>query len=335
MISLSQDPNWADVTPMPQLEEKITVVNIDTTDRFKETMGYFRAIMAKKELSRRAFDLTEQVIDLNSANYTAWHYRRQCLALFPELLDKEIDFVRQLAADSPKNYQIWHHRRTLLPSLLEIDHEYLGEELESTRLYILNDNKNYHVWTYRQWILSTYATPEIWQNELLFVDELLNQDVRNNSAWNQRHFVIFSGLHKEGRTSTVIHNEISFCIKQSLMAGVPNLVYNADGQPEVVINEDEPNCPAPVLLNESVWNYLESLIRDPAFKSFQKLAFYVLLVLHVSPRNRFAYSLLVEMLSVENCLHFPKSFWTQSQVGFLSFPCSALRFSCSFVTLID
>lgn len=31
---------------------------------------------------------------------------------------------------------------------------------------------------------------KLWDGELAFVEELLEDDVRNNSAWNQRHFVI-------------------------------------------------------------------------------------------------------------------------------------------------
>lgn len=31
---------------------------------------------------------------------------------------------------------------------------------------------------------------KLWDGELEYVEELLEEDVRNNSAWNQRHFVI-------------------------------------------------------------------------------------------------------------------------------------------------
>ena len=33
---------------------------------------------------------------------------------------------------------------------------------------------------------------KLWDDELEYVDQLLREDVRNNSVWNQRHFVIFS-----------------------------------------------------------------------------------------------------------------------------------------------
>ncbi len=31
---------------------------------------------------------------------------------------------------------------------------------------------------------------KLWDGELEYVEELLEEDVRNNSGWNQRHFVI-------------------------------------------------------------------------------------------------------------------------------------------------
>lgn len=41
-------------------------------------------------------------------------------------------------------------------------------------------------------VANIYSLQEykLWDNELEFVENLLEDDVRNNSAWNQRHFVI-------------------------------------------------------------------------------------------------------------------------------------------------
>ena len=38
------------------------------------------------------------------------------------------------------------------------------------------DSKNYHVWSHRHWVLKTF---ECWDGELDFVDELLEEDIRN------------------------------------------------------------------------------------------------------------------------------------------------------------
>ena len=47
--------------------------------------------------------------------------------------------------------------------------------------------KNYHAWAHRQAIVKQFG---LWQQELEVTTELLQEDVRNNSAWNQRFFVV-------------------------------------------------------------------------------------------------------------------------------------------------
>jgi protein farnesyltransferase/geranylgeranyltransferase type-1 subunit alpha len=42
-------------------------------------------------------------------------------------------------------------------------------------------------WAHRQWFLRKYKQ---WDGELDFIDELLRLDVRNNSAWNHRWYVV-------------------------------------------------------------------------------------------------------------------------------------------------
>jgi len=51
-----------------------------------------------------------------------------------------------------------------------------------------HDSKNYHVWSYRQWLVKRFA---LWDaGELEAIEDLLEKDVRNNSAWNHRYFVV-------------------------------------------------------------------------------------------------------------------------------------------------
>jgi protein farnesyltransferase/geranylgeranyltransferase type-1 subunit alpha len=39
---------------------------------------------------------------------------------------------------------------------------------------------------HRQWVIKTFG---LWDNELTYINRLLEEDVRNNSAWNQRYFI--------------------------------------------------------------------------------------------------------------------------------------------------
>ena len=51
------------------------------------------------------------------------------------------------------------------------------------------DAKNYHVWSYRQWLVRRF---NLWdKGELEDIELLLKHDIRNNSAWNHRWFVVF------------------------------------------------------------------------------------------------------------------------------------------------
>lgn len=74
-------------------------------------------------------------------------------------------------------------------------------------------------------MLNKYFYFRLYDNELNYVDTLLEQDVRNNSAWNQRYFVI---NNTTGFTDEVLKREIDYVL-------------------EMIKNAKE---------NESAWNYL-------------------------------------------------------------------------------
>ena len=45
------------------------------------------------------------------------------------------------------------------------------------------DAKNYHAWAHRQWVLKKFG---LWSGELDMISRFLDDDLRNNSAWNHR-----------------------------------------------------------------------------------------------------------------------------------------------------
>jgi hypothetical protein len=58
-----------------------------------DAMNYFRAFLDKNELSGRSLEVTTRVIELSSANYTAWYFRRLVLKHLNADLRPELDFV--------------------------------------------------------------------------------------------------------------------------------------------------------------------------------------------------------------------------------------------------
>ena len=153
--------------------------------------------MAAEECSPRCLRLTEHIISMNAAHYTVWLYRFKIVSTLNIPAPDEIAWLNEVALAHLKNYQIWHHRQLI------IDHYYpqiasdadalkkLGRsESQFITTMLAEDTKNYHVWSYRQYLvrkLNLFNLPE-----LLSTQNLIEDDVRNNSAWSHRFLVVFS-----------------------------------------------------------------------------------------------------------------------------------------------
>jgi len=239
-LPYSQREEWRDLAPIPQNDGPNPVVAIQYSPQFRETMDYFRAVLGKNEMSQRALDLTEDVIDLNAGNYTVWAYRRAVIDAISRDWNVELEWVSALADNNPKNYQIWQHRRYSLEKCnggssrgqQEID--FLNEFLTSEEL---NDAKNYHAWAHRQWVVRTFA---LWEGEHLLIEQLLEQDIRNNSAWNQRYFVV---SNTTDMSLTVRQSEVHWALEKAALA--PN--------------------------NESAWSYIRGMMESHQKADFPEL----------------------------------------------------------------
>lgn len=155
-----------------------------------------------------------------------------------------MDYIEEVIEDNPKNYQVWHHRRVIVEWLNDP-----SRELELTENILALDSKNYHAWQHRQWAIKTYkyflyhATlfksilivfflfiSSLFDDELQYVDRLISEDLRNNSAWNQRFFV----LKYTGITPDVLQREINYAINRIRL----------------------------IKTNESSWNFLRGLLQQ-------------------------------------------------------------------------
>ncbi|KAI3523557.1 hypothetical protein L1887_01775 [Cichorium endivia] len=262
-IPLRHRPEWSDITPVPQDDGPNPVVPIAYSEEFAETMDYFRAVYLADERSLRALQLTTEAIHFNAGNYTVWQFRRVILEALNVDLHDELEFVEHLASKNSKNYQLWHHRRWVAEKL---GSEAAGRELEFTKNIFLNDPKNYHAWSHRQWVLQNLGG---WENELAYCDKLLEDDIFNNSAWNQRYFVItrHPGI---GGIDGIRDSEVNYTIKAIMT------------KPE----------------NESPWRYLRGLYKNnmKAFITDPKVSTVCLKVLTSKVNCVFALSLLLDLL---------------------------------------
>lgn len=229
---------WKDVKPI-KLAEYDTISNLVYSD----TYDYFRAVVANQECSMRAFNLTEDCVKLNANNYTVWHYRRILLQELNIDLKNELNMINNLILKIRKNYQVWEHQKFVLKLMKKRIENYNSEIVHSIKKFfhkVLSkkvdgnekDWKNYHVWQQRQWFIQEW---DQFDNELDYTELMLDIDVRNNSAWNHRYFVISNT--DNGFEECIINRECKFTIEKLKM--VPH--------------------------NESAWNYLLGVIKKSKF----------------------------------------------------------------------
>ncbi|KAF4629344.1 hypothetical protein G7Y89_g8805 [Cudoniella acicularis] len=255
------DPEWDDVVPIPQDDGEGALAQIAYTDEYAEAMGYLRAVMASKEHSPRVLELTEHIISLNPAHYTVWLYRASTLFAISSPIEEELTWVNDVALENQKNYQIWHHRQLLIdalyPSISSPEELKALEDSERTFMTQMfdQDSKNYHVWCYRQYLVKKFNLFSS-SEELKSVELLLRKDVRNNSAWSHRFFLVFSNP--------------AYCTE-----GSKATEYDAKISDEILDREIE-FCKAATFeapQNQSPWNYLRGVLRKGGRK-LQTLEFF-------------------------------------------------------------
>ncbi|KZT07094.1 protein prenylyltransferase [Laetiporus sulphureus 93-53] len=229
----SERSEWADVVPIQQYQGIDPLAPINYSVEYQDATDYFRGIVKTGEMSSRVLQLTEHIIRMNPAHYSAWQYRYRTLLALNSSLEEELRLMDRYAIEYLKTYQVWHHRRLLLTALRSVDAA--AAELAFIARALETDTKNYHTWSYRQWVLAHFNDEErLWAGERGWTDDLLEQDVRNNSAWHHRFFVVWDSGVRQGDEDReeVLRRELAFTKEKIALA--PN--------------------------NPSAWNYLRGVL---------------------------------------------------------------------------
>lgn len=83
---------------------------------------------------------------------------------------KELEFTDDILRDDSKNYHAWQHRC----AIFHFECNTTGHSKQSL--------------AFRQWVVENF---QLWgESELDYCARLLEEDQRNNSAWNYRYFII-------------------------------------------------------------------------------------------------------------------------------------------------
>ena len=115
------------------------------------------------------------------------------------------------------------------------------------------DAKNYHVWTYRQWLCRRFPDPLLTTDmELRAIDALIQEDVRNNSAWSHRYFVCF------GVEELAAIEKSESGIRKEVLASGKLVVDEEVVEREMNYAKDHISW-APQ--NPSPWNYLKGVVK--------------------------------------------------------------------------
>ncbi|EJU02475.1 protein prenylyltransferase [Dacryopinax primogenitus] len=260
-ILFKDRPEWSDVTAVPQDDgPSPPLAPIMYNDKYKDATSYFRAIYVSQEHSQRVLDLTLEIIKQNASHYTVWQYRYRTLIALNSPLTEELHLLSKLLPTHLKSYQAWNHRRLLL---LQLGKKSARSELAFAEIALAKDAKNYHTWVYREWLLCNFFAPmpfvtsttisptegeeptiedlddegwvddEVWREEVAFTDRMLEDDVRNNSVWHHRFFVLFEGPRARP-SPELVQSEIDYTEHKIALA--PN--------------------------NASAWNYLRGLLSN-------------------------------------------------------------------------
>lgn len=146
---------------------------------------------------------------------------------------EELSWLTATSMKNLKNYQIWQHRQVVMSKLSTLP----DGETKFLADVLAKDTKNYHVWSYRQWLVKHFG---LWAEdgaagaaELAYTKHMLSLDVRNNSAWNHRYFVLFQKSGRDTLPEAVIEREVRLA-KEAV--------------------EKAPQ-------NQSSWNYLKGVLR--------------------------------------------------------------------------
>ncbi len=193
-MSTFEDFDWSDLTPISIPQSTTDLCTIAYKPKYTQLTSYFRPLMSKKEYSERALFLTSEIISMNPAHYTVWHYRYEIHKVLEKSLTDELEWVDGIALEISKNYQIWNYREKLLD--FKGSAEDLIKEFVLIDIMLDEDSKNYHVWSHREWVIKHLGlnTEGVLERELEFTERFIDDDVRNNSAWNHRFFSVFSKI---------------------------------------------------------------------------------------------------------------------------------------------
>ncbi|PXF43821.1 Geranylgeranyl transferase type-2 subunit alpha [Gracilariopsis chorda] len=161
---------------------------------------------------REKYLVVERALETNPDEYTLWAFRREVFLLrcehdSPEtvlsLWKEELFLTTRALQRHPKAYPAWQHRLWLLEDAEVANHipsearlEAIKSEQKLSQYMLFKDGRNFHGWAHRMRVKSVLISvlPEhesqLEREELAFVEEKINDDFSNYSAWHHRSVLL-------------------------------------------------------------------------------------------------------------------------------------------------
>ncbi|EAY16569.1 prenyltransferase alpha subunit, putative [Trichomonas vaginalis G3] len=174
--------DWKDIEPLPLPQQPGDPFQVEYTEDYVDLMGYFLAVLHKKEVSQRALEITNKVIQRFHSHYTAWWYKYYILEKIGYDFKTELQNLEKIIKDAPKSYQAWHYRQWLLERTNE-----KVDEVSFLKEVFLIDAKNFHAWSYAIWFADHF---KLYKEIYDLANYQIEIDMRNNSAWNTRKAMV-------------------------------------------------------------------------------------------------------------------------------------------------
>lgn len=141
-------------------------------------LGIYKALFVKRELSRRALYVCNEMLQQCEVRYATWSYRMDIVKGIECDWEREFDFAEATITRSIKCFHAWTYMQWLFdvcPSPRD------GISLIRTVLNV--DMKNFHAWSFALWYAERFHKEQDLYSLALRV---ISVDCRNNSAWNAR-----------------------------------------------------------------------------------------------------------------------------------------------------
>ncbi|ETW08421.1 hypothetical protein H310_01004 [Aphanomyces invadans] len=130
--------------------------------------------------------LCDALLNKDERNFHCWNYRRYLSKLKASgeehANDDLLEFSTRKVAQNFSNYSALHQRTLSLPTPLPLD--VLLEEVEMVKQAVFTEPYDQSNWFYYRWLIKSIPNDAaVWQNEIEWIEQLIQEEPKAKFAW--------------------------------------------------------------------------------------------------------------------------------------------------------